>query len=338
MATLVIQIPAYNEAETLPEVLGALPREIAGVDEIKVVVVDDGSTDGTATVALKHGADYVLRHLANCGLSESFIDGIEFSLALGADVIVNTDGDHQYPGESIPALVKPILERRADLVIGDRQLSKNAHFSPFKRWLEAVGTAFVRSVSATTVKDAASGFRAYSRHAALPLKVYNPYSYTLETLIHAGNSQLKIVDVPIETNPAKRASRLHKGIFHFLYHQAGAIIRSYVLYRPLRTFLSTGLLAILAGLIPIIRFLYFYFSRASSGHVQSLSLGTTLVVVGMVLVVIGFLSDAIRANQKLTENTLILLRNAHKFENSGAVHEFLGQPVYTKEYPPTSSP
>ena len=311
-----------------------MPREIAGVDEIKVVVVDDGSTDGTATVALKHGADYVLRHLANCGLSESFIDGIEFSLALGADVIV-TGWRSSISRESIPALVKPILERRADSGIGIASC-QNAHFSP-STLAGSCWNSFREVGFSDGCERCSKRFQAYSRRGFAIEGLQSIFLY-METLIHAGNSQLKIVDVPIETNPAKRASRLHKGIFHFLYHQAGAIIRSYVLYRPLRTFLSTGLLAILAGLIPIIRFLYFYFSRASSGHVQSLSLGTTLVVVGMVLVVIGFLSDAIRANQKLTENTLILLRNAHKFENSGAVHEFLGQPVYTKEYPPTSSP
>lgn len=335
MTTLVIQIPAYNESETLPEVLEALPRQIDGVDDIKVLVVDDGSSDDTASIALEHGADFVLRHLANRGLSRSFIDGIEFSLALGADVIVNTDADHQYPGEAIPALIQPILAHRADLTIGDRQLEKNSHFSPFKRWLEALGTAIVRNTSSTHVKDAASGFRAYSRHAALPLEVYNPYSYTLETLIQAGKSRLKIVDVPITTNPMKRESRLHKGIFHFIYHQAGAIIRSNVLYQPLRTFLSVGLLSIIIGIFPIARFLYFYFTQASSGHLQSLSLGTTLVIIGISLTIIGFLSDSMRANRQLTEATLIYLRDARKIEDPENLTQFLGQPVYTKDHPYT---
>jgi glycosyltransferase involved in cell wall biosynthesis len=333
MTTLVIQIPAYNESETLPEVLDALPRQINGVDEIMVLVIDDGSTDDTASIALEHGADFVLRHLANRGLSRSFIDGIELSLALGADVIVNTDADHQYPGEAIPTLIQPILGSHADLAIGDRQLVKNAHFSPFKRCMEAIGTAFVRRVSATKVKDAASGFRAFSRHAALPLEVYNPYSYTLETLIQAGQSMLKIVDVPITTNPMKRESRLHKGIFHFIYHQAGAVIRSQVLYRPLRTFLSAGLLSIIVGIIPIIRFLYFYFTSGGSGHLQSLSLGTTLVIIGISLTIIGFLSDSMRANRQLTEATLVHLRDARKIEDPENLTQFLGQPVYTKNHP-----
>jgi glycosyltransferase involved in cell wall biosynthesis len=333
MTKLVIQIPAYNESETLPEVLQALPRQIDGVDEIEVLVVDDGSTDDTTRVALAHGADFVLRHLSNRGLSKSFIDGIELSLALGADVIVNTDADHQYPGEAVPALIQPVLEHRADLTIGDRQLHKNTQFSPIKRWLEAVGTSIVRNSSSTHVKDAASGFRAYSRHAALPLEVYNPYSYTLETLIQAGKSQLKIVDVPITTNAMRRESRLHKGIFHFIYHQAGAIIRSHVLYQPLRTFLSVGLLSVIVGIIPIIRFLYFYFSEGSAGHLQSLSLGTTLVIVGISLTIIGFLSDSMRANRQLTEATLIHLRDLRAIADSENLTQFLGQPVYTKKHP-----
>lgn len=333
MTKLLIQIPAYNESETLPEVLAALPRQIDGVDEIRVLVVDDGSTDDTASVALEHGADFVLRHMRNRGLSRSFIDAIELSLALGADVIVNTDADHQYPGTEIPALIQPILGHRADLTIGDRQLEKNAHFSPFKRWLEALGTAIVRNSSSTQVKDAASGFRAYSRHAALPLEVYNPYSYTLETLIQAGKSQLKIVDVPISTNAMRRESRLHKGIFHFIYHQAGAIIRSHVLYQPLRTFLSAGFIAMLIGIIPIIRFLYFYFAENGTGKLQSLSLGTTLVIIGISLMIIGFLSDSMRANRQLTEATLIHLRDARLIEDPENLTQFLGQPVYTKKHP-----
>lgn len=333
MTKLLIQIPAFNESQTLPEVLQALPRQIEGVDEIKVLVVDDGSTDNTAGIALAHGADFVLRHLSNRGLSRSFIDGIELSLALGADVIVNTDADHQYPGGAIPALIKPILDQQADLTIGDRQLEKNAHFSPLKRWLEALGTAIVRSSSSTHVKDAASGFRAYSRHAALPLEVFNPYSYSLETLIQAGREQQKIVDVPITTNPMRRASRLHKGNSHFMYNQAGAIIRSYVLYQPLRTFLSVGLLAVLIGIIPIVRFLYFYFSNGGAGHLQSLSLGTTLVIIGISLTVIGFLSDSMRANRQLTEATLIHLRDSRLIEDPENLIQFLGQPVYTKKHP-----
>lgn len=336
MTKLVIQIPAYNESETLPEVLHALPKQIPGVDEITVLVIDDGSTDDTAAIAVENGADFVLRHLSNRGLSRSFIDGSELALALGADVIVNTDADHQYPGAEIVPLVRPILEQKADLVIGDRQLSKNAHFSPVKRWLESLGTAFVRRISATKVEDAASGFRAFNRHAALPLEVFNPYSYTLETLIQAGQSMLKVVNVPITTNPPKRQSRLHKGLFHFIYHQAGAIIRSQVLYRPLRTFLSLGSLTILLGLAPIIRFLYFFFSDGGAGHMQSLSLGTGLVIIGISLMVIGFLSDSIRATRKLAESTLIHLRDSQKISDPAMLTQFLGQPVFSKKHPPKS--
>lgn len=328
MTKLVIQIPAYNEATTLPLALAELPRQIDGVDEIKVVVIDDGSKDGTAEVALAHGADYVIRHRQNRGLSRAFMDGIQFSLALGADIIVNTDADNQYPGSDIPELIQPILARTHDLVIGDRQLNKNQHFSPFKRFLERIGTAFVRRVSSTNVPDAASGFRAFSRYAALPLQVYNPYSYTLDTLIQAGKSQLKIGSVPIHTNPATRASRLHKGMAHFIWRQGGAIVRSYLLYQPLRSFMASGLLLGLPGLALIIRFLVVYFMGDGDRFIQSVTLGGAMLVGSLLLFIFGFLADATRANRQLLEETLIRERDSSRYNPKEK--EFLGLDVLSK--------
>jgi len=228
---LVVQIPAYNEAGQLPVVLSEIPRQFSGVDEVVVLVIDDGSTDNTSKVALENGADYVLRHRRNRGLSRAFISGVQFALALGADIIVNTDADNQYPGSEISKLIAPILADQADLVIGDRQTLANEHFTKGKRLMEHLGSSIMRRVSKTDVPDAVSGFRAFSRYAALRFQVYNPYSYTLETLIQAGKGQMKIESVPIETNSALRESRLHKGIFNFIWRQGGVIIRSYVLYQ-----------------------------------------------------------------------------------------------------------
>ena len=328
MTKLVIQIPAYNEAKTIALTLAELPRRIDGVDDIQVVVIDDGSTDATAQTALANGADYVIRHRKNRGLSRAFMDGIQFSLALGADVIVNTDADNQYPGSDIPELIHPILKRSHDLVIGDRQLEKNQHFSAFKRMLERIGSAFVRRVSSTNVPDAASGFRAFSRYAALPLQVYNPYSYTLDTLIQAGKSQLNIGSVPIHTNAATRASRLHKGMANFIWRQGGAIVRSYLLYQPLRSFFLAGLLPGIPGLALIIRFLYFYIMGDGSRFVQSVTLGGAMLVASLLLFIFGFLADATRANRQLLEETLIRKRDSSHFDPRDK--EFLGLDVLKK--------
>lgn len=328
---LVIQIPAYNEAEHLPVVLAELPRQLPGIDEILVVVIDDGSDDGTANIALEHGADYVLRHRRNRGLSRAFIDGIQFGLALGADIIVNTDADNQYPGQQIEKLIQPLLEDKADLVIGDRQTLDNKHFSPFKRFMEHLGSSVIRRVSNTTVPDTVSGFRAFSRYAALRLQVYNPYSYTLETLIQAGKGLMKIVHVSIDTNPATRASRLHKGMFNFIWRQGGAIIRSYVLYQPLRTFVSIGSLLLLAGLILLGRFLVSYlFFEQGSRYIQSVSIGGTLLTAGITLTMFGFLGDAMRANRQVAEESMISQRDDAQIQNSDNLSEFRGHPVYSR--------
>jgi len=301
-------------------------------------VIDDGSDDGTAKVALEHGADYVLRHRRNRGLSRAFIDGIQFGLALGADIIVNTDADNQYPGQQIEKLIQPLLEDKADLVIGDRQTLDNKNFSPFKRFMEHLGSSVIRRVSNTTVPDTVSGFRAFSRYAALRLQVYNPYSYTLETLIQAGKGLMKIVHVPIDTNPATRASRLHKGMFNFIWRQGGAIIRSYVLYQPLRTFVSIGSLLLLAGLILLGRFLVSYlFFEQGSRYIQSVSIGGTLLTAGITLTMFGFLGDAMRANRQISEENMIHQRDSAQIDDRDNLREFCGHPVYSSSNPPQNS-
>lgn len=331
---LAIQIPAFNEAEYLPQVLSELPRQLAGVDQIWVVVIDDGSTDNTTKVALENGADFVLRHRKNRGLSKAFINGIQFCLALGADIIVNTDADNQYPGSQIDKLIEPLLQNRADLVIGDRQTLDNKNFSPFKRALEHLGSSVIRRVSNTNVPDTVSGFRAFSRYAALRLQVYNSYSYTLETLIQAGKGQMQIEHIPIQTNAATRVSRLHKGVFNFMWHQAGAITRSYVLYQPLRTFLSIGGLLLLLGMILLGRFLvnYFFFSEGSR-YIQSVSIGGTFLVAGITLTMFGFLGDAIRANRQIGEETMIRQREQSQIEDPATLTEYNGHPIFSKHNP-----
>jgi len=331
---LAIQIPAYNEAEHLPAVMAELPRLLPGVDEIVVVVVDDGSTDDTARVALEHGADFVLQHRRNRGLSKAFIDGIQFCLALGADIIVNTDADNQYPGSEIIKLIEPLLQGRADLVIGDRQTLENKHFSPFKRMMEHLGSRVIRRVSNTNVPDTVSGFRAFSRYAALRMQVYNPYSYTLETLIQAGKGQMKIESVPIETNATTRASRLHKGMFNFIWRQGGAIIRSYVLYQPLRTFLSIGAVLFLIGAVLLGRFLVYYLLfNGSSRFIQSVSIGGTFLVAGITLIMFGFLGDAMRANRQISEESMIHQRDTAIISDLENLSEFRGHPVFSKQNP-----
>jgi glycosyltransferase involved in cell wall biosynthesis len=326
--TLVIQIPCFNEAQNICTTLAELPREIPGIDKIIVLVIDDGSCDGTGDIALGNRADFVVRHQLNRGLSRAFLTGLHTALSMGADIIVNTDADNQYPGHYIADLVQPILQKEADLVIGDRQPLKNLHFSPFKRWAETLGSWVVRAVSETNVPDAASGFRAYSRYAALRIQVFNSYSYTLETLIQAGKERMQIKHVPIVTNAALRESRLHKGIFSFIWRQGGAILRSFILYQPLKTFSMLGIPFVLSGSFLLGRFLVFYVLGLSglARYVQSVSIGGTLLIFGLLLIFLGLLGDAIRANRQIMEEILSHLRDqpSERFSNIG---EILGSSV-----------
>lgn len=305
---LIIQIPCFNEEATLPAVIADIPRAIPGVEVIELQVIDDGSTDRTAEIAEKLGVEHIVRNLSNKGLARSFQAGIDNALINGADIIVNTDGDNQYAGKSIPELVKPIVEGRADIVIGDRNPGANPEFSPLKRKLQRFGSTIVRSLSGVDVSDAVSGFRAYSRGAALTINVMTTFSYTTETLIHAGQQALTVVSVPVETNPVVRPSRLFKSTAGFLRKQVLTILRSFVMYRSLSAFLWAGTLMLVLGAIPVIRFLYYYAIGQGEGKVQSLVLGSMFLLAGYITVVIAFLSDTIATNRRLTEAVLTRVR------------------------------
>lgn len=304
MTKLIIQIPCYNEAESLPETLVALPRRIPGIDTIEFLVIDDGSHDGTSDVARRFGVQHVVRHRRNRGLAAAFQTGIDAALAAGADIIVNTDADGQYAGEDIALLVAPVVTGQADIVVGDRGVGDNAHFGPIKRRLQRFGSAVVRRLSGTDITDAVSGFRAISREAAQRITITTEFSYTTDMLIQAGKKRLRITSVPIRTNRTERPSRLFKSIPQFIVRQLVTMLRAYTTYNPLRAFLGTGALITMVGLIPIVRFLVYWFMGDSDGHVQSLVLGGSLLVLGVITCLMGVLADLIGANRKLIEKTL----------------------------------
>lgn len=316
---LIIQIPCFNEENVLPATLRDLPRAIEGIDKIEVLVIDDGSTDSTALVARESGVEHVLSLKKNHGLARAFFVGIEKCIELGADIIVNTDADNQYRGRDIPALVKPILSREADVVVGDRQIYKVAHFSFFKKILEKIGSAFVRKLSSTKVNDVVSGFRAYSREAAMHINIITDFSYTVENLIQLGTSRFKIVTVPVETNVTERKSRLHKGIFHFIINQIRTIIRSYSMYKALKVFSFIGLVFLLPGLFLGLRFLYFFIYNPPSagGHIQSLILAAVLIILSFIFLMLGILADLISSNRKLIEKLLLYSRQQKYNKDEG---------------------
>lgn len=301
---VIVQVPCLNEAQTLPEVLAGIPRRIPGVDVVEVLVVDDGSVDGTAAVAREHGADHVIRHTRTLGLARSFRDGVHHALSLGADIVVNTDGDNQYPQDRIGDLVTPILAGQADIVIGDRQTATIRHFSAFKRAMQRVGSAVVNAAAGTRVPDAASGFRAYSKGALLRLNIVTSFSYCMETIIQAGNKRMRIVSVPITTNRVTRPSRLSPTMFHHMGRSAVAIIRSYVMFRPYMLFGALSALLLVAGSIPFVRFLGYAVAGDSGGHVQSLLFGTALVVAGLISAALLVIADLLRTNRILLEDLL----------------------------------
>lgn len=308
VSKLIIQIPCLNEAETLPATLADLPREIAGIDVIEWLVIDDGSDDATARVARSLGVDHVIRFRAHKGLAAAFMAGLDAAVRLGADYIVNTDADNQYAGADVAALVQPLLDGAADIVIGDRNVATLQRMPLLKRWLQRLGSWVVRQVSNTRVPDATSGFRAYTREAALRQTVVSDFSYTLETIIQAGKRRMAIVHVPVTTNETTRPSRLFDSIFTYIKKSAATILRIYTLYEPLKVFVSAGLLTFGGGFAISARFLYFYLQGEGDGHVQSLILAAVLMIVGFQVLLMGLLADAFAANRKLTEELLYRVR------------------------------
>jgi glycosyltransferase involved in cell wall biosynthesis len=305
---LIIQIPCFNEEHTLPETIRDLPNEIQGIDKIEVLIIDDGSTDRTVEVARELKVNHIIRNTNNRGLARSFQKGLDACLRLGADIIVNTDGDNQYAGRDVEKLVRPILEGKAEIVIGDRQTHKIKDFSAFKKLMQKLGSRVVRQLSGTDIPDVVSGFRAISREAALKLNIISPYSYTIEMVIQAGKKNMAIAHVPVGVNPKTRESRLFKSIPAFIGRQLSSMIRMYGMYEPLRVFFYIGLIVSLVGALPILRFLYFYFSGDGGGHLQSLVLGGVLLIIGFITFVIGLLADLISFNRQLTEIALEKIR------------------------------
>jgi glycosyltransferase involved in cell wall biosynthesis len=300
---LIIQIPCYNEAESLPHTLSLLPRQLEGIDEIEVLIIDDGSTDGTGAAAREAGVHHIVR-INHSGLARAFSAGLDASLRLGADIIINTDADNQYDAADIPRLLEPILAGRAQIVIGDRGVATFPAFSPLKRRLQTWGSAVVSRAAGVNVPDATSGFRALTRLAAQRTFIAGDYSYTLETIIQAGNQHLMVESVPVRANRTERPSRLMRSIGEYLVNSTVTIVRSYTMYRPLRVFATIGGFLLVLGLIPIIRFLFYFFQDGGAGHVQSLLLGAVLLIVGFQTLLIGLLADLIRFNRKMLEEIL----------------------------------
>lgn len=305
---LIVQIPCYNEEQTLPETVADIPRQIDGIDEVEILVVDDGSRDNTVQVAREIGVDHVIRNKRNIGLARSFRKGLDACLVRGADIIVNTDGDNQYAGADIPKLVQPILEGRADMVIGDRETNKIPHFSPLKKFLQYLGSGAVRKLAGIWVPDTVSGFRAFSREAAIRINVVSSFSYTIETVIQAGKRHLTVQSVAVRTNPKTRDSRLFKSIPHFVQNSLGTMVRMYAMYQPLRVFFYLGSVLTIIGTLPIIRFLFFYLAGSGDGHLQSLLLGSVLIILGFITFMIGLVADLISFNRQLMEMTLERVR------------------------------
>lgn len=309
---LIIQIPCYNEAETLQIALNDLPKEIEGIDVIEYLIINDGSTDNTVEVAMNWGVDYIISFTRNKGLAKGFMAGLEACLSNGADIIVNTDADNQYCGEDIEKIVRPILEKKADIVIGERPIDNTSHFSPLKKKLQHLGSWVVRKASNTDIPDAPSGFRAYSREAALRINVVNEYTYTLETIVQAGRNKMAITSVPIRTNPELRESRLFKSMFGYVKKSMLTIIRAYLMYKPLRFFFYVGSIPILIGLALGIRYVLFMCNGTAGGHVQSLILCSILLLLGFMCFMIGIQADLTAANRKILEEIQYKLRHYNK--------------------------
>jgi len=301
---LVVQIPCLNEAETIGSVLESIPKKIPGIDEILILVIDDGSTDDTVAIAKKHGVKHFAYHSQRMGLARAFHDGVDAALALGADIVVNTDGDNQYPSKYIGELVQPIVKGQADIVIADRQTDTIAHFSWPKKQLQKFGSWIVNKAAGTDVPDAASGFRAYSRHALLRLSVITRFSYCMETIIQAGNKGIPISSIPISTNPKTRESRLFKSTPQHVMKSAQAIAKSFVMYRSHLIFIPAGVFFLLAGLVPFVRYLVLTLGDNTGNHIQSLLLGLALLIAAIMSFALAIIADLIKTTRALQEDNL----------------------------------
>lgn len=307
---VVVQIPCLNEEKTLHLVLESIPKQIDGVDSVEVLVIDDGSTDKTIEVAKAHGVKHFVLHPQRKGLARSFHDGVMKALEMGADIVVNTDGDNQYPQERIPDLVQPIIAGKADMVIADRQTSKIKHFSLGKKLMQRVGTRVLNLAAGTKVPDAPSGFRAYSRESLMQLNIVTRFSYAMETIIQAGHKNMSIASVPIKTNPKTRESRLFKSSWEHIRKSGSAIVRAFIMYRPFVFFMTLAAILFLAGIFPFGRFIYYFLFDNTGGHVQSLLLGSVLLVGSFISVALGIIADLIRINRTLIEENLEQIRRA----------------------------
>jgi glycosyltransferase involved in cell wall biosynthesis len=312
---LLIQIPCYNEAETLPVLLSELPRSVPGFETVEWLVIDDGSNDQTVSVAKNHGVNHILSHPKNLGLARAYMSGLEECLKLGADVIVNTDADNQYNSEDISLLVKPILEQNAEIVVGERPIIDIQHFSLTKKVLQRLGSWIVRMVSGTDIPDAPSGFRAISRVAAQKTNVLSNYTYTLETIIQAGQKNMKIVSIPIRVNRELRPSRLVKSTSNYVISSIVTIVRIFVVYRPFRFFVTISIFFSVVGISLAFRFLVSYFHGNGQGNVQSLILGSAFLVMGFQTLMVAFISDLLAANRRLIEDIRFKISNMESTKN-----------------------
>lgn len=298
---LIIQIPCLNEEANIADTLNDLPTSIKGIDKIEILIIDDGSKDNTVNIALNNGADHVISHTNNKGLAYAFSSGLTESLRLNADIIVNTDADNQYQGKFIKDLVKPIIDKKSEMVIGVRNIDSIDEFSIVKKFLQKFGSWIVRKVSGTSVEDATSGFRAYSKEAALKLNKFSEYTYTLDTIVQAGNKNISIQTIPIQTNPSTRPSRLFKSTSSYVFKSSFAIIRIFMIYRPLKMFTLIGVTSFLCGSFLGVRYLIFILLGTDGGNIQSLILASILIITGVFLITMGFIADLLAANRKLTE-------------------------------------